>query len=366
MYITSITTSRLKNPLKKPFKTALRTLHEAEAVLIRLETDTGLTGVGEAPPTAAITGETLESIEAAVTTVIGPALQGLHLHDKESVFQQLHRSIIGNTSAKAAVDMAIHDVLARKSGLPLYQYLGGWTNELETDYTVSVNEPAEMAEDAALFRRSGFRILKLKVGTDTIEKDLQRVQAVADAAGEGVLLRLDANQGWKPKEAIEAIQEMSERGLPVELIEQPVHRQDLNGLKQVTDAVSIPVMADESVFSLEDARRVLEGRCADMINIKLMKAGGIYMAQKICTLADAYRVPCMVGSMIESRLGISAAAHFAGSSRAITHYDFDAPLLMKEDKWTGGLRYEGAAMHLQQEPGLGIHPVPAEKGVPNA
>lgn len=354
MIIQGIETKRMAVPLNKPFKTALRTVETAYSVVVMVHTDDGKTGWGEAPPTVVITGDSMESIEAAIHNTISPALKGLDATNFEKVFELLHRVIMGNPSAKAAVDMALYDLLAQKSGLPLYQYLGGYRQELETDYTVSVNQPEEMGEDALQFVRDGFTVLKVKVGKGKIEKDIQRIQEIRHRIGDKALIRLDANQGWGAKEAIYAIRKMEELGLQIELVEQPVKASDLAGLKKVTDHVQTPIMADESVFSPEDALKVIAGRCADLINIKLMKAGGIYRAQMINHLAEIAGIECMVGSMIESRLGITAAANFAASKKNITRYDFDAPLMLKEDHIDGGIRYEKNKIFLQKESGLGI------------
>lgn len=228
---------------------------------------------------------------------------------------------------------------------------------LETDYTVSVNEPEEMADDAEQYIKDGFRTLKVKVGKDSIDKDIERIRAIRSRIGDDAAIRLDANQGWSAKDAIRAIRRMEELNLPIELVEQPVKAGDIEGLKQVTDATHTIVMADESVFSPADAKRVLETRSADMINIKLMKSGGIHQACKINSMAESCGIPCMVGSMIETKLGITAAAHFAAGLNNVTKVDFDAPLMLTGDPIVGGVVYNRAVMTMPDEPGLGIDEV---------
>jgi L-alanine-DL-glutamate epimerase-like enolase superfamily enzyme len=220
-----------------------------------------------------------------------------------------------------------------------------------------------MADDAARYVSNGFKVLKVKVGKDTIEKDVERIQTIHERVGVGVRIRLDANQGWSPKEAIHAIRKMEDCLLPIELVEQPVHADDIEGLKQVTDHTYTPIMADESVFSPIDAKRVLETRSADLINIKLMKSGGIHEAVKINHLAEAYGVECMVGSMIETKLGITAAAHFAASQSNVTRIDFDAPLMLTEDPIEGGVQYEKARLTFSEGDGLGLVNVNTEQTV---
>ncbi|MBN8234227.1 dipeptide epimerase [Halobacillus kuroshimensis] len=354
MKIQSVETMRVAVPLHKPFITALRTVTVAESIYVRIEFDNGLTGCGEAPPTHVITGESLGGIENTIKEILTPVLIGSDILQREAVFESLHRSCVGNTSAKAAVDMALYDGLSQAAGLPLYQFLGGWTDQLETDYTVSVNTPEEMAEDADAYVQQGFRVLKVKVGKDSIHHDIERIQAIHQRIGKDAVIRLDANQAWTAKEAVYAIREMENRKLPIELVEQPVKAGDIDGLKMVTDAVSTVIMADESVFSPEDAIRMLKTGSADMINIKLMKSGGIHKALKINAAAESFGVPCMVGSMIETKLGITAAAHFAASQKNVTKVDFDAPLMLTADPVEGGVHYNQAVMTLPKTPGLGI------------
>ncbi len=356
MRINAIESFIVSVPLKKPFKTALRTVTDAEAVVVKI-TAGEFIGWGEAPPTVVITGESLTSIESAIQNVIKPKLIGMDLTSYESVFHMLNHALVGNTSAKAAIDMALYDLIARNSMLPLYQFLGGYRTEFETDYTVSVNSPEEMGDDAVQYIKDGFTILKVKVGKDTIQQDVNRIKEIRKRIQNNALIRLDANQGWKPKEAIFAIRQMEDAGLNIELVEQPVLASDVEGLKKVTDAVHTPIMADESVFSPQDALNVIRMRASDLINIKLMKAGGIHQALKINALAESAGMECMVGSMIESRVGITAAAHFAASQKNVTRFDFDAPLMLKNDLVSGGVTYSRNRMILSEEHGLGIRQV---------
>ncbi|MCA0988241.1 dipeptide epimerase [Guptibacillus algicola] len=356
MKINDIETFIVNAPLKKPFKTALRTVTNAESVIVNITAGDQI-GWGEAPPTLAITGESIESVKAAITNAIAPKLIGLDLSSSGYIFDVLHTSLVGNTSAKAAVDMAIYDLLAKKSDMPLYQFLGGYRDQLETDYTVSVNSPEEMGDDAVQYIDEGFSILKVKVGKDTIHRDIERIITVQNRTNNKAIIRLDANQGWTAKEAIYAIRKMEEEGLQLDLVEQPVHASDIEGLKRVTDSVSTPIMADESVFSPHDALKVIMSRAADLINIKLMKAGGIHQALKINAIAESAGIECMVGSMIESKVGITAAAHFAASQRNITRYDFDAPLMFKEENVEGGVTYNKSMITFNSQRGLGIHSV---------
>lgn len=362
MNIERIETFRAAVPLIKPFKTALRTVTSAESIIVKMTCENGIVGWGEAPPTVVITGDSLLSIESAIHQVIKPFIINKNLLNYEYIFQGLKTILVGNSSAKAAVDMALYDCLSQYCRLPLYQFLGGHKNQLETDFTVSVNGPEEMGDDAVFYIQQGFKVLKVKVGKDDIFTDIERIKEIRRRVGREIKIRLDANQGWKPKDAIKAIRKMEDDGLDIELVEQPVKADDIEGLKQVTDSVDTLIMADESVFTPKQAFEVLKTRSADLINIKLMKAGGIYQAQIINQLAETCGVECMVGSMIETRLGITAAAHFAASKQNITRFDFDAPLMLAKEIVEGGIQYQTRFITLPEAPGLGINDVSIEGG----
>ncbi|WP_431030546.1 dipeptide epimerase [Lysinibacillus sp. LZ02] len=354
MKIQSIETFEVAVPLIKPFKTALRTVTTAQSIYVVVTDEAGKKGYGEAPPTHVITGETLVSIKHTIDHILAPVLIGKDLMHSERVFTVLHETIIGNTSAKAALDMAIFDLLAKQINQPLFHYLGGYRDTIETDFTVSVNEPNEMADDAESYVANGFDVLKIKVGIGDIGTDITRIKAIRERVGNQIKLRLDANQGWEAKEAVRAIRQMEDAGLEIELIEQPVIRYDFEGLKYVTNHTYTPIMADESVFSPDDLKRILAMRAADLVNLKLMKSGGIYKAYKMNKMAEAYGVECMVGSMIETKIGVCAAAHFAASQRNITRYDFDAPLMLAEETIDGGIQYNGRVITFPEDSGLGI------------
>ncbi|TCJ03690.1 dipeptide epimerase [Cytobacillus praedii] len=363
MRIDKIETYRVAIPLMKPFKTALRTVHTADSIIVKITCEDGTIGWGEAPPTIVITGESLSSIESAIHHVLKPFLENQSLRNYEEIFQGIQSILIGNSSAKAAVDMALYDCLSKICKLPLYQFLGGHKDEIETDFTVSVNGPEEMGEDAVTYVQQGFDVLKVKVGKDDIKTDIERIREIRSRVGREIKIRLDANQGWKPKEAIQAIRKMESLDLNIELVEQPVKAWDIEGLKQVTDNVDTQIMADESVFTPKQAFDVIKSKSADLINIKLMKSGGIYQAQIINQLAEVCGMECMVGSMIETRIGISAAAHFAASKKNITRFDFDAPLMLAREVIEGGIKYSGRRITLPKEPGLGIRNVNIEGGL---
>ena len=353
MKITDIQLKRLDIPLKKTFKTALRTVDTAENVIVTVHTDTGETGFGCAPPTAAITGDTVESIVSAIRTHIAPAITGMDIENTDGILNAVQNALPGNTSPKAACDMAIYDLFGKYCNMPIHRILGGYRKTLETDLTISMNSPEEMRNDAIDALRQGFTALKLKVGLNP-ELDVQRIKAVREAAGDGIRLRLDANQGWTPEEAIDVINRIDKLGMNIEFIEQPVKARDFAGLKKVRDNVNTPIMADESVFSPQDAIELLQMDAVDYLNIKLMKCGGIYNALKIAGIAECFGVECMLGCMVESKVGLAAAAQLAAAKKNITMVDLDAAILLAEDPIDGG--YEKHIPHFDviDAPGLGI------------
>ena len=362
MKITDIAIGTVSIPLITPFKTALRTVDRIRDIVVRVTLDSGETGYGEAPPTAVITGETSQSIEAALRDYLAPAVMGLDPSDRDTLFGRLDRAMAKNTSAKAALDIAIHDAAARGLGMPLFRFLGRNApaeirTELETDLTISVNDPEVMASDARAAAARGFRILKVKVGKGGTE-DVERVRRVREAAGPDAVLRIDANQGWTPEEAVRTVGMMEDAGLNIELVEQPVSCHDFRGMQYVTAHTKTPILADESVFAPEDAARIIEERGADLINIKLMKTGGIYAAEKICDLAERSGVRCMMGCMLESAVSVSGAAHLAAARSVISMCDLDGPSLCAENPYEGGPVYQEQKIFLPETPGIGITRVP--------
>lgn len=356
MKITKIRLGTISVPLRLPFKTALRTVKSVEDIIVEIHTDTGALGYGEAPPTGAVTGHTTGAIIGALKEHIIPSLLGRDIDAFEDLMQLVQTCVVGNSSAKAAADMALWDLYAQLYRLPVYKLLGGARKEIVTDITISVNEPEEMARDAANAVERGYDCLKVKVGANP-ELDVERLRAVRRAAGDDICLRIDANQAWQPRQAVRILNEMQEQGLRLELVEQPVKAYDLEGLKYVTDHSYVPILADESVFSPRDAMKVLELRAADLINIKLMKCGGIYNALKIASAAEIYGVECMIGCMLEAKISVNAAAELACARKIFTRIDLDGPVLCSEDPILGGARFEEKRISVSDEAGMGIRGV---------
>ncbi len=340
-----------------PFKTALRTVTEVHDLVLCFETDTGLTGYGEAPATAVITGDLLDSMRAALA-LIAPRLIGKDLRDFHALLRIVHQSVLHHNSLKAALEIALYDLRAQQFGVPLYQLLGGGVPRIKTDVTISVNDTATMVQDSQRAVAEGFDALKVKVGGRSWREDVESTLAIAKAVGPGVALRLDANQGWTPKQAVQVIQAIEAAGLALEFVEQPVKAGDVAGLKFVTDHTLTPILADEAVFSVDDALHILSTQSADIINIKLMKTAGISQAIEIANLTRRHHKPCMIGCMLESGISVTAAAHFAVAyADVVTLIDLDGPQLCQGSAVDGGLVMDGPWISLPDAPGLGIHAV---------
>lgn len=357
MVIRDIQTGSLSLPLARPFKTALRTVERVEDVAVRILTDTGEVGYGEAPPTAVITGDTAGSITCAIRDFIRPALLGMDIEDLEGIQKKLHSCLLHNTSAKAAVDMAVYDLWAKRWKAPLWKLLGGAKPSFETDITISVNPIDQMVADSLDAQRRGYRILKIKVGKEG-KKDVERIAAIRNALGPDIRIRVDANQGWTPRQSVAIISALEDKDLDIDLVEQPVPAGDLDGLRYVTQRVQTSILADEAVFSPADAVKIITTGAADLINIKLMKTGGIWQALKVCGIAESYGVECMTGCMLESKLAVTAAAHLCCGQSVVTMADLDGPSLCAVDPFEGGPIFDEAMVTMTDAPGLGITSVP--------
>ncbi|MHC5374170.1 dipeptide epimerase [Enterococcus sp. LJL120] len=355
MKIVQVQTKIIPIQLNAPFKTALREVQSVDVVRVLLHFDNGLVGIGEAAPTKVITGDTEESILQAINETFKPFLLQREVDEELSLLDDLQNLLSHNTSPKAAIDIALHDALAKAHQQPLFQFLGGSKPELETDFTISVGSREKMVADAKAKVASGFQSLKIKLGLDDVAEEVAKIRSINQALAGKIPFRIDANQGWSKEEAVAILNEWQD--IPIDFVEQPVPAADFEGLKYVTEHTKIPIMADESLFGLADAERLITNQCCDLLNIKLMKSGGIKEGLKIYRLAAAHGIDCMVGSMIEGYAGMAAAAHFAASQPGIRFYDLDVPFMWETknlDVQTSGMTISAGKLKLQATPGLGI------------
>ncbi len=314
MKIKDITLEKRYIPLKTPFATALRRVENVEFVRVHILFEDGSIAQGEAPATKAITGEDLEDIIHSIESV-KTKLLGLNAAD---ALRKLHQTTIGS-SAKAALDMALFFQVNR---LDIED-----TSTIKTDVTISLNGVDEMMADAKKALSEGYDILKVKLGSD-IKHAIDVTLRLGNDLPNAVLL-IDANQAWSVESAMEYLNAVY--GVKIELIEQPVKADDLEGLKRITEASSIAILADEAAFSLEDVKNIYTLNAADMINIKLMKCGGVSRAIEILEYAREKNISCMLGSMLEGPISIEAAYKLAFAYRDVIKYvDLDSPLLYAE------------------------------------
>jgi L-alanine-DL-glutamate epimerase-like enolase superfamily enzyme len=323
MKIEEITLTQEKIPLKTPFITALREVKDVEFIRVKIICSDGVFAYGEAPATKAVTGETLESIERDIESLKSSLLQ----QNLQEALTTVHVAKIGS-SAKAALDMALLFLLAKEQNKSLQEYFGIEDfRPIQTDITISLGSPTKMLQDAKEALREGKDILKVKLGADiahAVDVTLRLAQELPHAK-----LLIDANQAWSLEDSLKYLRETE--SCVLELIEQPVVADDLDALKEITKASAVPILADEAAFTLEDVKRVVTGGYADMINIKLMKCGGVTKAIEILEYAREKGIKCMLGSMLEGPYSINAALYLAFSYRdVVTFVDLDSPLLYKE------------------------------------
>ncbi len=314
-------------------------------MLVRVTDTDGVTGWGEAPQVWQVTGESLAGAEACVAGPLAAAVTRARRRRPRRLLPRRRAAVAANAGAKAAVDVALHDLAARRRGVSLPVLLGAATHRLATDVTLAAGDPGALAEGARARVAEGFGVLKLKVGTDAAD-DAARVAAVRDTVGPDVAIRLDANQGWTPREAVRVVSALEDKGLDVELVEQPVAAADLDGLAWVTSRVGTPVMADESVYGLRDLVEVIRRRAADLVNVKLAKCGGLWTGRALLDLARAHGMGTVVGSMMETHVGVGAAAALAAACGTTVVADLDAAWWASTSPYVGGLRYEGATVVL--------------------
>jgi L-alanine-DL-glutamate epimerase-like enolase superfamily enzyme len=354
--ITGVEIIPIKLPLLEPFVVSYGTFPNLATVLVRLESDGGLTGWGEGTPDPHVTGETFEGV-AATLRHLAPALLGRNPLDRSTAMRLLESRVAGVPTAKAALDIALHDLAGHVAGLPVWALLGGRAREaLSISRVISLKSPEEMAIDATRHVAAGFGTVKLKVGdAHDIRGDVRRVGAVREAVGPDIAIKIDVNGGWRtPGTAIGAARSIAP--YEPEYVEQPVDRRDLEGMAEVRRLSGVPVMADEAVLSAHDALRAVRLRACDLINIKLMKCGGLLAALTLDAVAETAGVGCQIGTMVESSVASAAGLHLALALHNAATVEMGGPIMLAED--VSGLRayYERDRVTVPDGPGLAVEP----------
>jgi len=342
-------------PLTSPFRIAIGEMKAANDLLIRIHTNQGIVGLGEACPFPPITGET-QATNAAAARSIRDLLIGKDPLAIDALLREIGPLVHSNPSAVAAFDMALHDILGKAAGLPLFRLLGGTKNQFETDITTSLDTLENMTAESKKYADMGYKTLKVKVGLDP-DEDFARLSAIRAAVGRGVAIRIDANQGWTVPQAVYALRKMEP--LAIEFCEQPVLASDTAGLRAVRSQSPIAIMADEALFGPADAIKLIRAEACDTFNIKVMKAGGLLNSIRIAHIADAANMRCMVGCMLESKLALTAAAHVVASQANIVYADLDGNSEHVTDPVIDGMTVKAGVLTLPEKPGLGCDVDPA-------
>ena len=358
MKIQHIDIYTLNVPYKIPLKIAIGSIEGAENVVIKITTDSGLVGWGEASPCACIMGDTQQTAYQAAQT-LAPLLIGKDPLAIEARMQTLNSWLVGESSLRSAVDIALYDIAAKAADMPLYQFLGGEAatdtpRTLRTDLTLGIPHSVEdaLALAEGILARN-FNAIKMKVGRPGLA-DVPHVAAVRKLAGPDVQLKIDSNQGWDFATAVANINAMQD--LNLEYSEQPLAAWDIDNHARLRAKVDLPLCLDESVFTEKDALKIVRAGAADYLNIKLAKSGGLHTALKINAVAEAAGCKCMIGCFGESRLSLGAAAHLAAARPNIHFLDLDSAYGFNSDPVIGGMRYDeeqGGVMHLPDTPGHG-------------
>ena len=349
MKITHTEIYRFSIPME-PFAIATGTMHFAQNVFIRVFTDGGIYGVGECSAFPMIVGETQETC-LIMAKEYARLWKGKEALDIPARMQDLHLFAANNTTIKSAFDMALFDLAAKWEQVPLYQYLGGRKREIESDITIGIGSPENMAAAATAFIEAGARTLKIKVGKGP-EQDIERLKKIRKTIGDQTILRIDANQGWNFSESLSVLRAIEP--LEIQFCEQPMRTWHDDQLRELVRLSPVKIMADESCYNHHDARKLIQARATDYINIKFSKSGGILEALKIHEVASAAGIKCMIGGMLESRIALSAKLHFAYACPNVSFYDLDTCKIGHlEDPAINGVQYEGFYLEIDDLPGIG-------------
>lgn len=349
--IQSIEIFAIQLPFQHPFVVSYTRYDTMPSIIVKITTDEGIVGYGEGVPDEHVTGETWESTFSVLKHVLAPAVLGTDPLNFAALHEIMNRKISGVPTAKAAIDIACFDLAGKALGVPVYTLLGGRIHErFPITAVLSMDTPENMAKVAGERKQEGYRSFKIKVGSN-IYQDIERIQAIYDTIGKTCRFRVDVNQGWKTEaNALTAIRLIKD--LPIDWLEQPVEASQIDALASIRRKTDIPIMADEALIGMREMREIIAKQAADRVNIKLMKCGGLFPAQKLVHQAEMAGIECQIGSMVESSIASSAGLHLAFSKKMVTSIEITGPLRFTKD--VGNLHYDIPYVSLPTKPGLGI------------
>jgi L-alanine-DL-glutamate epimerase-like enolase superfamily enzyme len=352
MKITNVETWTVEMPLKEPYTIAYETIDKSRNVFIRIETNGAITGFGCSAPDLEITGETSETVTQAINDIAIPYLLNKDPIRITKLLENLREPLLNKPSAKAGIDIALYDILGKVSNLPLWKLLGGYRQKIKTSITIGILPLSETISIAKKYVAEGFKCIKIKGGLN-VEEDIERLMKVRELTGKNFELLFDANQGYSVEESIYFFKQT--KSAKLELLEQPTPKGKPDLLGRVTSEIPIPVMADESLVTLQDAFRLASKNLVNMVNIKLMKVGGISNALHINSVARIANIGVMIGCIDESALSISAGLHFALARPNVLYADLDGHLDLINDPSAGAVTIKDGIMYPSEKPGIGFN-----------
>ena len=356
MKITEIEIIPISVPTIMPYALSFGTITAATSVIIKLHTDNGLFGIGDTSPCPSFSEESPQSVVSILRDYLAPAVKGMDPLSIESIHRRMDDAVKGNPFAKAAIDIAIYDLLGKHFNVPVYQLLGGCVRkEFPLLWPLMGGDAETNYKEATEAVQRGHRSVMIKVGHRDPDVEIERVAAVRKAVGEKIIIIPDANQGWTPQVAISCIRKMEP--YDVAWVEQPVPRWDIDGLVKVRESVNCQISADESLCSIYDAMLLTKRGAVDIVSVKLQKSEGFCKAKKIAAITEASNIPIYINSMIETGGSVAASLQFAASTPNAIHFSaaLMSTLRLKDDILKkGSLHIKDAVIHVTDRPGLGV------------
>lgn len=353
MKISSIEMYPIRLPFLRAHKIALGSADGRDVLVVRIETNNGLIGLGEAIAHPGFTGETLGALKAGVSGLT-ECILGENPLNMNKIHALMDRKMYANYGAKGAVEMALFDVLGRGFDTPVYNLLGGISvDRFPLSRSASNSDTEKDIAEVREYLDEGYRIIKIKVGVLNVHEDVERVKAIRDAVGTGISLRADANQGWDVPTALKFIRGVKDCGL--EFIEQPLPKWDLDGMAHLRSKSLTPILADESAATEHDVMEIIRKKAADFISIKIVKSGGILAARRIAAIANCAGIKCYLGSQVETSIGTTAGLHYALSANCFDYGgEIYGPAFWQKDITKRSMKILGGDIYPSQEPGFGV------------